>query len=307
MLRVQILGTTAAVPAHSRLPSAQVVSFRDRYYLIDCGEATQLQMLRYRIRYSRLDAIFISHMHLDHILGLPGLLATMSLYGRNFPLKLYGPAALKGVLDMLLEESGSFLTYELEFIPTNDFEPGSELFSTPYLSVKALPLDHRIFCRGFLFQEVNKRPRFNFYHAKSLEIPNQFFGLLKQGNAVELPDGRVIQPEEVLHPPEAPLSYAYCSDTRYHMPLTSHIEGSNLLYHESTFMKNLQEKANETYHSTTIDAARIAEKAGVQQLILGHYSARYRDLQPLLEEAREVFPNTDLALEGRIFNLQDYV
>lgn len=292
------------MPTNTRMPSAQVVTLNDRHHLVDCGEGTQIQLLRNRVRYARLDAIFISHLHGDHILGLPGLLTSLSLYERNFPLKLFAPAALATILEVIFTHTYSHLGYELEFVPLEDFEPGSVIYEGPQFQVQLLPLSHRIFCRGFRFQEVNKRPRFDFYKAKALDIPNDYFPLLKQGNSVSLPDGRSISPDDVLSPPDSPKSYAYCSDTRYYEELVDYIRDTSLLYHESTFLHELKHRADETYHSTALEAAHIAALAGAGQLLLGHYSARYLDLQPLLDEARSVFPNTFLAREGDFYDLK---
>ena len=307
MFEIRILGSSAAIPVGKRRPTAQVVTYNDRHYLVDCGEGTQMQLGRYRVRLARLDAIFISHMHGDHVFGLPGLLNTMSLLGRNFPLKLYGPAALKPMLDQIFETTQGHITYELEFTATDDFAPGEAIMDTGRLQVQALPLEHRIYCKGFRFQEVNVRPRFNFPRAKELEIPNGYFGNLKRGNVVTLDDGRTIQPEDVLFPPEAPLSYAYCSDTRYAEGLVPFIEKATLLYHEATFDEAFAERAKETFHSTASQAANIAKQAEVNHLLIGHFSARYRELDALLDEAKAVFPTTDLAREGDKFIVKDYV
>lgn len=266
-----------------------------------------MQLGRFKVRTSRLDAIFISHLHGDHVLGLPGLLNTMSLLGRNFPLKLYGPAGLKPMLDHVFDATQGHLAYEIEFIPTDDFAPGEVMMDTGRLQVSALPLEHRIYCKGFRFQEVNVRPKFNFPRAKELEIPNVYFGMLKRGNRVELEDGRVIEPESVLFPPEPPRSYSYCSDTRYAKGVIPYIEESTLLYHEATFDKSMEKRAAETFHSTAEQAASIAKQANVKQLLIGHFSARYRELNKLQEEAQEVFPNTELAREGDLFKVKDYM
>ena len=307
MFEVRILGSSAAIPVGRRRPTAQVVTYNDRHFLIDCGEGTQMQLGRYKVRTSRLDAIFISHLHGDHVLGLPGLLNTMSLLGRNFPLKLYGPAGLKPMLDKVFETTQGHLNYEIEFIPTNDFEAGDALLDTGRIQVKALPLEHRIYCKGFRFQEVNVRPKFNFPRAKELDIPNVYFGMLKRGNTVHLPDGRVIEAESVLFPPEPPRSYSFCSDTRYAENLIPYIKESTLLYHEATFDKSMEKRAAETFHSTAAQAASIARQAEVNQLLIGHFSARYRKLEMLLEEAREVFPKAELAREGDLFKVKDYM
>ena len=265
-----------------------------------------MQLLRNRVKFSRLDAIFITHLHGDHILGLPGLLTSLSLYERNVPLKLFAPSGLKEILNVVFDRTHSYLNYDLDFIPTEDFQAGDVIYQAKRFQVELLPLEHRIFCRGFRFVEINKRPKFDFYKAKALEIPNQYFNLLKQGNDIQLADGRIIQPSDVLSDADAPLSFAYCSDTSYSERLIEHIKDTRLLYHESTFLHNMKERAAATAHSTALEAARIALKAKVNQLIIGHFSARYKDLSPLLNEARSVFPNTDLAKEGLLLNVKDF-
>lgn len=304
MFQVTILGTSAAIPTNSRRPSAQVVTINDRHHLVDCGEGTQIEMLRRKIRFSRLDAIFVSHLHGDHVLGIPGLLTTLSLYERNFPLKLFAPAGLKVMLDLIFAQTQSYLGYPLEFIPLEDFQIGDVIYQTDRYQVELLPLEHRIFCRGFLFREINKPLRFDFYKAKTLGISNQFFRLLKQGVPVTLEDGRTIGPEQVLLDPDPALSYAYCSDTCYHEPLIERIRGAKVLYHEATFLENLADRAAETAHSTASQAAAIAKKADVKKLFIGHYSARYLELEPLLHEARAVFPETHLSKEGLVIDLK---
>ena len=307
MFQVQILGTSAAIPTNTRMPSSQVVTINDRHHIVDCGEGTQMQLLKHKVKFARIDAIFISHLHGDHILGVPGLLTSFSMYERNFPLKLHAPAGLKKVIEVLFSQTQSYLTYELEFIPLEDFKPGDCVYEKPTFSVELLPLDHRIFCRGFRFIETKKKRKFDFYKAKSLDIPNRYFSLLKQGNLITLPDGRQIHPDQVLMDPEQPLSFAYCSDTRYSEELIEHIRDTRLLYHEATFMHDMKDRAAATAHTTAFEAGKIASMAGVNKLLLGHFSARYKDLNPLLEEARSIFPNTDLAVEGNIFKLKDYV
>ncbi|MEO0469748.1 MAG: MBL fold metallo-hydrolase, partial [Bacteroidota bacterium] len=182
MFQVRIIGTSAAIPTNTRLPSAQVVTINDRHHLVDCGEGTQMQLILQKVRFARLDAIFISHLHGDHILGIPGLLTSLSLYERTEPLKLFAPAGLKAIIDVVFEQTHSYLTYPLEFVPTEDFQPGDVIYRGKTFQVKLLPLAHRIYCRGFRFEEDGKKRKFDFYKAKSLEIPNQYFSLLKQGN-----------------------------------------------------------------------------------------------------------------------------
>jgi ribonuclease Z len=307
LFEVKILGTSAAIPTNTRFPSAQVVTIRDRHHLVDCGEGTQMQLLKHKVKFSRLDAIFISHLHGDHVLGVPGLLNSLSLYERNFPLRLFAPSGLQKILKTIFSQTQSYLGYELEFIPTEDFSPGEVIYENKHFKVEILPLEHRIFCRGFRFVEAGPKQKFDFYKAKSLDIPNPYFKLLKQGNTVELPDGRTILPDQVLGEPEAPLSFAYCSDTKYNEDLIDHITDTRLLYHEATFLHDLQKRAQATCHSTALEAGKIASEAGVKGLLLGHFSARYKDLTPFLDEARSIFPNTYLAKEGQVHKLKDYV
>ena len=306
VFQVQVLGTSAAIPTTNRYPSAQVVTVNDRHHLVDCGEGTQMRLLHHRVKFSRLDAIFISHLHGDHVLGIPGLLTSLGLYERNFPLKLFAPAGLKTILDVTFDQTSSYLNYELEFIPTEDFQPGDVIYTNEDkgFQVELLPLDHRVFCRGFRFIEVRKRLKFDFYKAKALEVPNAYFKLLKQGNAITLEDGRVIQPEQVTSEPDPPLSFAYCSDTRYLEELVPYIEDTVLLYHEATFLHDMMKRAEATAHSTSLQAAQIAHQARVGRLLLGHFSARYKDLYPLLSEARSVFPDTQLAHDGYVYDLK---
>lgn len=307
MFQVQVLGTSSAIPTHARRLSAHVVTINDRHHLVDCGEGTQMQLLKYKIKLSRLDAIFITHLHGDHVLGLPGLLTSLALYERNFPLRLYAPAGLLEMLEVVFRQTHSHLGYELEFVPLEEFDPGDVIYQKDAYQVELLPLEHRVYCRGYLFKEVNKTPKFDFYKAKALEIPNIYFSLLKQGNTVRLEDGRLIDPKDVLAPADEALSYAYCSDTCYHEPLIDYIKGTSLLYHEATFLQKLRQRARLTYHSTALEAATIAQKAEVNHLLLGHYSARYRDLTPLLEEAQTVFHNTHLAQDGQVYKVKEYV
>lgn len=304
MFSIRILGTSSATPAFSRFTSAQVVHFNDRYYLIDCGEGTQMQLQKYHVKYSRVDALFISHLHGDHMLGVPGLLASFSIFERTKPLPVFAPRALMDILNIIFHHSDTELKYEIQFHALEDFKPGEVIFSTDRMEVLSLPLHHRAFCRGFLFREKEKRRKFNFFKAKSLEIPKEYFHLLKQERDVTLPDGREIKADDLLMEREDPCSYAYCSDTSPSEELIDYIRGVSLLYHEATFTQDMRMRAHETHHSTAYDAAQAALQSGAQQLVIGHFSARYRELDPLLREARSVFPETELAVEGRLFELR---
>jgi ribonuclease Z len=307
MFQVRILGNSSATPAFSRFTSSQVVNHNDRYYLIDCGEGTQMQLQKYHIKYSRIDALFISHLHGDHMLGAPGLLSSLSIYERTKPLLVFAPRGLQEILNIIFHYSDTVLRYEIDFHALEDYAPGDVLFSTDRMEVVNVPLLHRSFCRGFLFREKNKRRKFNFFKAKALEIPKEYFHLLKQERDVELQDGRVFKADDFLLEREPPCSYAYCSDTMPNEEMMPYLEHVSLLYHEATFGEEMRERAHETHHSTAYEAGVAAARAKAGKLVIGHFSARYRELDGLLAEARRAFPETELALEGRIFDLKEDV
>jgi len=297
MFQVTILGSSSATPAHKRHLSSQLVSHNDRLFLIDCGEGTQFQLLKYRIRLQRLDAIFISHLHGDHFFGLIGLLCTLSNQERTRPLQLFCPAGLKEILKLQFRVADTQLRYDLNITELSE-KQACLLYENNGLEVSTIPLQHRIYCNGFLFKEKRKKPRFNQVKAKAEDIPLAYYSLIKSGNNLELGDGRKIIAEDFLFPPPPSLVYAYCSDTRYTHDILPYIQNVDLLYHEATFMQDLQNKAVITMHSTANEAADIARLANVKKLVIGHFSARYQDLNPLLEEAREVFKESYLAVEG---------
>mgnify|MGYP006288147733 CR=1 FL=1 len=300
MLRAHILGTSSAVPAYGRHPSAQILEHNDRYLLIDCGEATQFQLQRYKFRLRRLDAIFISHLHGDHVYGLPGLLSSMSMGSRSAKLEIIGPVGIAKFIQNALSATDSHLSFQLAFneLPTNHT---GEVYSKRGLAVNCFPLKHRVPTFGYRFQELRKPRRFLVERAQALDIPPKFFRLLKQENSVKLSDGRTIEPNDVLGERPPSFSYAYCSDTLFHRPIIAHIKGVDGLYHEATFLHELLHRAKSTKHTTAKQAGVIAREADVGQLILGHYSARYPKLDQLLAEARTEFEHTELGKEGRVF------
>ncbi len=306
MFQVRILGNSSATPAFSRFTSSQVVNFNDRYYLIDCGEGTQMQLQKYHIKYSRIDALFITHLHGDHMLGAPGLLSSLSIYERTKPLPVFAPRGLMEILEMIFRYSDTVLRYALEFHALEDFAPGEVIFKTDQLEVVTIPLHHRSFCRGFLFREKTKRRKFDFFKAKALEIPKEFFHLLKLENDVTLPDGRHILARDLLLDRDPPCSYAYCSDTMQNEEMKPFLQNVSLLYHEATFGEEFRARAHETHHSTAREAGETAASVQAKRLIIGHFSARYRELDQLLAEARAVFPETELALEGYVFDLREH-
>jgi ribonuclease Z len=301
---VTILGCSSATPTSERNPSAQVVSLHDRLFLVDCGEGTQIQIRKYKIKLQKLERIFISHLHGDHYLGLVGLLGTMHLLGRTKELHLYGPAGLKEIIEIQHKYSETYLRYNIQFTEI-DTKCTSIIFEDEQLSISTIPLSHRVPCSGFLFQEKLAAPRVDKDLLAKYKIPFEYIHKIKAGDDFTLPDGTIIANNLLTIPPPAPRSYAYCSDTCYLPELTSLINNVNLLYHEATFTEELRERAKETFHSTAAQAAKIAEQAQVKQLVIGHFSARYNDLTPLLNEAQAIFNNTFLAIEGAIYKVPE--
>jgi len=292
------LGTGAALPARGRFPTAQVLDVHNVLYLIDCGEGTQERLRSAGINFQRIGHIFISHMHGDHYLGLMGLVSSMHLMGRKAPLHVFGPPELKPVIDIQLRASGTYLRYPLHIhalVPCS----GEVIHADGKVTVTQLALKHRIPCTGFVFRETRAlRP----LRRETLSlIPHFKRNAIKCGEDLVFPDGtRHANAELTLDPPE-PRSYAYCSDTAYEPALIPYIQGVDLLYHEATFTEALAARAKETLHSTAAQAATIARDAGVRQLLLGHFSSRYRNTDELLREARVVFPGTAVSLEGETY------
>ena len=299
---VTILGSSSATPIYNRNPTAQALNINERLYLIDCGEGTQQQLLKFDVKASRIDHIFISHLHGDHYLGLVGLLSSLHLNGRTKPLKLFGPPPLKEIIDLQFKHSDTHLHYELEFYPTNSLVP-EIILDNPDISVETFPLDHRIACTGFVFKQKKLLRKINREKVESLDIPINFYSQLKRGLNYVAFDGTTYANEYLTIDSSEPNIYAYCSDTIYNPNYFEYIKSVDVLYHEATFMHNMLDRANQTYHTTALQAGQIAKENGVQQLLIGHFSARYKTLGELLEEAREVFPNTELAIEGKTFKI----
>lgn len=301
---VTILGSSSATPIYDRHPSAQVLNIHERFFLIDCGEGTQMQLNRYKIRYHRINHIFISHLHGDHYLGLMGLLSTMHLQGRKDELHLFGTKELKHITDLQLEYSQTVLRYPLMFHEI-DTKKKKIIYDDDVISVESIPMNHRIDCCGFLFREKEGLRKLIKEKLEEHQIPYTFYIELKKGKDYIDASGNKIQNETITHPPNRARSYAYCSDTMYDEGIVNQISGVDLLYHEATFTSEMLERAQETFHTTASQAATIAGKAKVKQLLLGHFSARYKDVTPLLDEAIKVFPHSKLALEGEKFSIAD--
>jgi ribonuclease Z len=301
-LELTILGSSSATPIYNRHPTSQLLVFRDRHFLIDCGEGTQMQMLKYKVRYHRITHIFISHLHGDHYLGLIGLLSTFHLQGRSADLHLYGQQDLMDIIEMHLRISQTQLRYNLIFHPVRHYTP-EILFEDDDLLIRTVVLNHRIPCTGFIFSEKPRPRKLRVDKLQEYGIPFTQYTRIKSGAEFVTADGHVISNEELTESPLPPRTYAFCSDTMYLPELASELHGVDMLYHEATFLHDMKDRATMTYHSTAREAAMVAKEAGVGKLIIGHFSARYKQLEPLLEEAREVFPNTELAIEGSCFKL----
>ena len=303
IFEVSILGSSSATPIYQRHPTSQVLNIHERLFLVDCGEGTLIQMNRYKIKFHRINHIFISHLHGDHYLGLVGLLSTMHLQGRVMDLNIYCQEPLKEIVDIQLKYSETVLRYPLHFHFLNPLKPEIVL-SDENIEIRTIILNHRIPCTGFLFTEKPGLRKLIKEKLREYQIPVGFYLDLKNGSDYITPDGKTIPNRELTIPPRVPRSYAFCSDTCYDERIIPAIKNIDLLYHEATFLNDKLARAEETFHSTAGQAALIAKKANVSRLIIGHFSARYKSLYPLLEEAREVFSDTTLALEGDNFKIE---
>ncbi len=301
---VTILGSNSALPAHGRHPTSQVLNINHHFFLIDCGEGTQILLEKYKIKHGRIDNIFISHLHGDHFFGLIGLLTSYHLNHRAKPLTVFCPKGLDEIINVQLKHSNTVLRYPLHF---KFFKPqsGMVIFENDFLKVETVKMVHRIPCAGFIFREKltsEKNIKPEAIAQYDLSIPQ--IQEIKKGKDLELANGKIVRNEDLTLKPHLPRSYAYCTDTAYDESIVPYIYGVDLLYHEATFDKSEVARAKETFHSTSLQAAMIAQSARVKKLLLGHFSARYQELDKLLNEAREMFPDTELALEGKTITLQ---
>ncbi len=298
MFGVTILGNNSALPAYNRHPTAQVITLNNHLFLVDCGEGTQMQMSLYKIKRSRIHHIFISHLHGDHYFGLPGLLTSYGLMSRTQELHLYAPSALKEILDFILNVSATTLPYELIFHP---LENSSLLIDENDFSVESFEVFHRIDCWGFLFREKRKLRKINADVTAAYNIPVDSFERLKNGEDFIQNDGTIV-PNNVLTIANKPSrAYAFAADTIYNENVAAIVKHADVLYHEATYLKEKTDKAASRFHSTSEQAARIAKLAHVKKLLIGHFSSTYEVLDDFLVEAKEIFPNTQLALEGQTF------
>lgn len=297
--KIHILGCGSALPTLKHYASSQVVELRDKLFMVDCGEGTQMQLRRSRIRFTKIGHIFISHLHGDHCFGLPGMLSTFGMLGRTAPLHVYAPAELGPMLEAQMKLFCHGLDYPLEFHAV-DTRKSAVIYEDRSLSVSTVPLSHRMPCCGYLFREKPVLPHIrrdivDMYGISVAQINN-----IKNGADGISADGETIPNKQLVMPAEPPRSYAYCSDTRYIPDLHHLLKGVTTLYHESTYGNDNILMAEKYMHSTAAQAATVAKEAGVGQLILGHYSARYEDETVLLREAQEIFPNSILAQENLV-------
>ncbi len=301
-MRLQILGCYAATPRTLTNPTSQVLEIKNHLFLIDCGEGTQVQLRKNKIKFSRINHIFISHLHGDHFFGLPGLISTFRLLGRDKELHIYGPKGIKEAITLFLKLGDSWTNYPLRFHELTSKE-SQNIFEDEKISVETIPLDHRIYTNGFLFKEKLGERRLNIEAVAKHKIDKCYFQNIKNGKDITLDDGKIVQNVELTFDPPKPKSYAYCSDTGYHPEIVEQIKKADVLYHESTFLESEAHLSAKTKHATAKQAAEIAREAEVGTLILGHYSTRYKSLELFKEEAQEVFANVELADDGKQFEI----
>jgi ribonuclease Z len=297
-----ILGTGSATPVLTRNPTAHYLQIEQEGYLIDCGEGTQNQLLRYKIRPSRLKYIFITHLHGDHYFGLIGLISTLNMHRRTEDLWVFGPKGLAEIITIQLKYSDAWLNFKLHFIET-DTKKSYQLYENEHITVTTIPLIHRVECCGFLFREKPQK-----YKIAKETMPSDLtieqIKRLKEGKNVMNEDGSVkYNFKDYTKPSVKSKSFAFCSDTLFHEPIVDIIKNVDVLYHEATFLSDLEIRAFQTNHSTAKQAGQIARKANVGKLLIGHFSSRYKDLSPLLEEVKNEFPNSALAEEGMFFEI----
>ena len=300
--KVHILGCGSALPTLQHNASSQIVELREKLFMIDCGEGTQIQLRRSRIHFSKIIAVFISHLHGDHCFGLPGMISTFGMTGRTAPLHIYAPAAFEPILDQTL----SFFCQGLEFkvvFHAVDTTQNKVVYEDRSLTVETIPLQHRIDCCGYLFREKPILPHIRRDMIDFYKIPISQINNIKAGADWVTAEGEVIANSRLTTPAEPVRSYAYCSDTRYIKTLHELVKGVSTLYHESTYSAEDAERARLYWHSTSQDAAKVARDASVGKLLLGHFSARYNNESQLLDEAKAIFPNSYLTREGATFDI----
>ncbi len=297
-----ILGSSSALPTSKRFTSAYVLNVHERFFLIDCGEGAQMQLRKYKIKLGKINHIFISHIHGDHVFGLFGLISSFNLLGRENNLHIFGPPDLERIIHDYLKDFYINLFFEIIFHPVNCTR-SVRIYEDEKIKVNTIPLKHRIPTCGFLFREQPTLPNLKKDMIEKYDIPISKRQGIKEGDGFITETGGIVPNHELVIPAPEPKTFAYCSDTSYNEGILTQIRNVDLLYHEATYGSELQELARESMHSTASEAARLASKASAKKLVIGHFSARYKDLTPLLVEARKVFNNTFIAEDGKTFTV----
>lgn len=301
-LSLTILGSNSALPTSDRYPTAQILNVSERFFLIDCGEGTQMQLRRNKINFSKINNIFISHLHGDHVFGLMGLISTFGLLGRRKALTIHVHEDLRGLLKPHLEYFCTDLPYQIQFNDITNNEP-RVIYEDKKVIVESFPLSHRVPTCGFLFKEKPKQPNIKKEAIAKYQLSIAEIVAIKNGQTFIGEDGLPVPESELLIPAPKPLSYAFCSDTRYYRRIIPIVEGVDLLYHEATFLHELKDLAKKTSHTTAKQAATIARDAKVGKLLLGHFSSRYKDLTSFETEAKAIFKNTILVKDNQCFKI----
>ncbi len=302
-IRLTILGCHSATPRAKAYPTSQYLEINNHHFLIDCGEGTQRQMRKYKVGFSKINHIFISHLHGDHFFGLIGLISTLGLLGRERELHIFGPKDIKKMTLMQLKITQSHAKFPIQFHELSSKE-SEVILDDDKVTVKTIPLKHRIYTNGYLFIEKEKPKNLHIDNIKNYpEIDRADYLNIKAGKDIVLPSGEVVPNSELTLPPKKPLRFAFCSDTAYKPNIVPLLRDVDLLYHEATFLDDRKDLAKKTMHATTKQAATIAKDANVKQLILGHYSGRYKNISEFKEEAQSVFTNSHLAEPGKIFTV----
>lgn len=297
-----ILGSSSALPTSDKYPTAQVLNVLGRFFLIDCGEGTQIQLRRQKIGFSKIKHIFISHLHGDHYYGLIGLISTLNLLGLKTDLHIYSPSELKDLLQPQLDFLKGGMNLNLTFHPLN-FKKQQLIYADKRVEIFSFPVKHSISTCGFLFKEIEKQRNMRKEAIEYYQIPIAQIKEIKAGADFVSDEGKIIANELLTTSPPAPRSYAFCTDTAFHPPLAEIVKDVDLLYHEATFLEEMRDFAKRTRHSTAIDAATIAKMAGAKKLIIGHFSSRFHDIKLFENEAKTVFENTEAAKEGKTYKV----
>lgn len=299
---VLVLGTNAALPVRDKITSAQIVNAGDNLYLLDCGEGTQMKLAKYRVKRNKIKAIFITHLHGDHLFGLPGLLTSLGHHHRKEKLFIFGPVGIARFVNVVLETCRAFLGYEIEVRETDTTIPQS-IYKDNKINIRTIPLKHRVPTNGYLLTEEPRPYNIDVEKIKKYRLSVEQIKSVKAGNNLLLSDGTFLNWQELIIPPLKLRSYAYCTDTIYDESIVPMIEGVDLLYHETTYLDDMTSEAADRMHSTISEAAKIARLAGVNKLLTGHYSGRYDGLNAFLEAGKKIFKNTLIAEEGLVVSV----